>query len=1550
MVPYRWYSIPLLAIACFALSLTGDLVAVWLPSGAVPIDLTAGLAVAALLASGPRPWPGIFLGAYAAALWQEPTRALQPLAAFEALVLAAQALFGAMLTRHLFRASLPLVREAQVVRFLLLAGPVACLLSALATFAPLLRLDAVPAWHAIAGRVPGEGWLAAWSSNTLGVLIGAPLALLLWPGSRQLRRAWGSRVAIPLVITGALLVLGQVALDRFEQREAELADQRQLEAVFEQGFVHLDRAIESLHFVEHFFQASQQVTAEEFALFTARVLRWPGLHSIEWVPRVGHVGALRGGDDGDSPPVKDPAAGEEGEIEGRFSRHFYPSLYIQPESLGRGVRGFDYGSSPARRGAIERARDSGEAAAAPPLGLLQTDRKGIPVFIPVYRQGFDPVGATVDGRRQALRGFIKGNFDIENLFEPLVVAAARAGVHYRLSDLTPGAAPQRLIDNVAANEAPSLLRELSFANRLLQVELHLPPSWQPGVSASARLYQGFSVLAALLVALATLAAAGRNSAAEAMVFARTAALRASEGNLDVTLNSIGDGVLVTDTQGRIVRLNPVAERLMGWTQADAQGEAVETVFRIINEYSREPAVVPVAEVLCTGAIKGLANHTVLIARDGTERAIADSAAPIHGADGRVQGVVLVFRDVSEERVAERALEASEKRYREFIEQAPYGVFVQTGGTFAYLNPKARELLGATDESQLLGRPVLEFLHPDSREAVAARIRQLNQLGIPAPPLEEQWRRLDGGLFHAEATAVPHVHEGVRGALVMLHDISDRKAAEAQRDRFFDLSPDPQCIIDATGRFLRVNPAFSEVLGWSREEFLASGYLAFVHPEDMPQVREGREALGAGATSHQVESRFRCRDGGWRWLSWSLARAPEDGMLYGVARDVTERRDTIEALTRARAEAEYANRAKSAFLATMSHEIRTPMNGVVGLADVLSHGELGEHEADLVQSIRVSAQTLLRLIDDILDFSKIEAGRLELENAPVCLEELVEELCQSLAPVAAARGVRLAVFVAPEVPHHVLGDEVRLRQLLYNLVGNAIKFSGGRAEPGQVAVRAEVCGQAPLRLSFSVVDNGIGMSGETVATLFQPFTQAEVSTTRRFGGTGLGLAICQRLVDMMGGTIAIDSREGEGTRVRVELPFALADTEGDGDTPDLGGVHCAIVATPGIQSADWQAYLRHAGARVACVADLDAAMASAAGPGDIQVVILDQREPIHAALPLNQLFEGGGDVRYVLVSGGRRRRTRLQGGRVVIVEGELPRRLVLLRAVALAAGRLPADAVLDGGERAPAPRRAAPVAQRPDAPILVVEDDAMNRKVILEQLNLLGYGAEVAVDGADALQRWRDRRHALILSDLHMPVMDGYALARAIRAEESPEGRTPIIVLSANALRGEANRAYGAGIDDYLTKPVSLERLDGVLDYWLARRRVDNEGDNPREEAHAPMDNDGIDIGILRDFIGDDPVKVRNFLADYRDAALRLRVDIHRAEQSGDLLQLASLAHRLKSSSRWVGALTLGELCAGLEKAGRAGDRAAIGDYLSRFDQNHARIMADIERHLRDAAP
>lgn len=1554
MVPYRWYSIPLLTIVCTLLMLAPLSLAVLIPDCFLPIQPVAGAALAVLVLVGLRCWPGVFLGVYLASLWPDYSTLYDIPGIFAALVATFQALLGAGLCKGFIRSAEPLSRDRAVAGFLLLSAPVACLVSAAATFAPLLPLSAIPGWQDIAVRPAGQDWMMAWSANSLGVLIFAPLTMILWPGARFFRQAWGARVALPVMVTALLVLVGYIALDRYEHRAARQADNRVIDELLGGGFVHLDHALESLHSVEHFFRASNDVTREEFRIFTASVLRWPGLHDIEWVPQISaddraafESGELNGDAvDGDLLPVpilEDSSGGQR--VSAAVRSQYYPSLFIEPLDGREETLGYDYGSSPSRRLALEKARDNADAIASEPLPLLQSGRLGLPVFIPVYSKYFDPNGSTPEQRRAALRGFIKGNFDVQELFGVLARNARATEVQVRLSDLTPGYRPTVLLDTLEEGAQPSTRSELAFAGRILQVETWLPPVWRSGHSEVARLYQGFSVLAAFLVTLAVLAAAGRNSAAQALVRERTAALLASEQNLEVTLHSIGDGVLVTDTNGRVTRLNPVAEQLMGWSQQEALGRPVEEVFCIVNEHSRNSVPVPVEQVLSTGKIRGLANHTVLIARDGSEHAIADSAAPIDGPDGSVQGVVLVFRDVSEERSVERALETSEKRYRQLIEQAPYGIFVQTRGSFAYLNPRALALLGASEEGQLLGRPVLDFLHPESRPEVARRIEQLSRLGIPAAPLEEQWLRLDGTVLQAEVTAAPHVHEGVRGALVMLQDIGERKAAEAQRDRFFDLSLDPQCVIDNRGHFVRVNSAFTKVLGWQRQAFIAAHYLDFVHPDDIEKALEEEEVIRRGGAAHQVELRFKCENGSWRWLSWSAVSAVSDGLLYAVARDVTASRELIDALTVARREAEYANRAKSAFLATMSHEIRTPMNGVIGLVDVLSHSSLNEHQLELVGTVRSSAQSLLRLIDDILDFSKIEAGRMELENAPVSIEAIIEGLCNSLLPVATAKGVEIRVFVAPDIPESVLADEMRLRQVFYNLVGNAIKFSGSEHSPtGRVDVRAEIASQQPLELKFTIADNGIGISADSLANLFEPFTQGEVSTTRRFGGTGLGLAICKRLIDIMGGTISIDSREGQGTTATVRIPFAVAAEQASPGQFDLAGVHCVVVDSPDINGDDICIYLASAGAKVEKVRDLQAVISGASSGQDL-VVILDKRAPAHASLPIARLFSAVKGARYVLITHGRRRRSRQQGGNVVTIDGDALRRQSLLRAVAVAVGRASPEVVRNPVEVSGASSLPLSVdqARASGRLILVAEDDEINRKVIQQQLQLLGYTADIVGDGKEALSRWRGGGFALLITDLHMPGMDGYSLAQAIRREEEETARIPIIALTANALRGEANRAYGVGINDYLTKPVSLERLASVIEHWLAR-------------AAMPMDTHGngqglenvMDVTILEGFIGNDKVKVREFLRDYRVAAQQLQGELHQAARQGELQQLASLAHRLKSSSRWVGATRLGELCAKLEMLGREGKQQAVSQCLPVFDVNHAAVMSAIERILKDA--
>lgn len=659
----------------------------------------------------------------------------------------------------------------------------------------------------------------------------------------------------------------------------------------------------------------------------------------------------------------------------------------------------------------------------------------------------------------------------------------------------------------------------------------------------------------------------------------------------------------------------------------------------------------------------------------------------------------------------------------------------------------------------------------------------------------------------------------------------------------------------------------------------------------------------------------------------------------LAQRVAERTAELE---RARMDAEQANRAKSTFLATMSHEIRTPMNGVIGIADVLAHGRLSEHQADLVKTIRESASALLGLIDDILDFSKIEAGRLEIEHEPVSIADLVEGLCNSLVPVASRRGVDLTLFVSPEVPDYLLSDDMRLRQLLYNLVGNAIKFSSGQlGRRGRVSVRVEVAESSPLRVAFTISDNGIGIAPQRLGDLFNPFTQAEVSTTRRFGGTGLGLAICKELAGLMKGEIGVESAPNVGATFTVTIPFEAAPEQPKRALHALTGIDCVLIADPGLDVADLQVYLEHAGAHVTTANDEYAAVKGASSTRP--VVLIQSAGQQQATAPVEPLAP---NLRRVLITRGRRRSPRLVEPQTVTLDGEALRRSALLLAVASAAGHVPSESLHNSDRKNFTDDEDTPLsiaeARAQGRLILVAEDDEVNQKVILQQLALLGCAAEIASDGIEALRLWREGHYALLLTDLHMPESDGYTLVEAIRREETAgRPRMPILALTADALRGDASRARAAGIDGYLTKPVRLSVLRTALEKWLPVRETPLPTPTPAVSSGCAG---VLDLGVLKALVGDDRDKVRTLLITYLGSVTRLAPQLQNAVSEGDTRAVADIAHKLKSSSRAVGAMLLGDLCGEIENAGRAGKRSALARHIEVF----AATLVDVETYIRAA--
>jgi PAS domain S-box-containing protein len=360
-------------------------------------------------------------------------------------------------------------------------------------------------------------------------------------------------------------------------------------------------------------------------------------------------------------------------------------------------------------------------------------------------------------------------------------------------------------------------------------------------------------------------------------------------------------------------------------------------------------------------------------------------------------------------------------------------------------------------------------------------------------------------------------------------LMERARVEAERDRFFNLSIDMFCVAGLDGYFKRVNPAFQRTLGYTPEEMVARPFLDFVHPDDREATLGEMRGLSAGRRTLFFRNRYSIRGGGWKWLEWN---ALVDGQrIYAVARDVTAQIEIEESLRLSKEQAEQANRAKSEFLARMSHEIRTPMNAIIGMADLLSRTALLADQREYVRIFQRAGDTLLRLIDDVLDLSKIESDRIELERVDFDPAELASKTVELMSVSAREKGLALACRLVPDLPPRVHGDPNRLRQVLINLLGNAVKFT----ERGEVALSVErIAWERSLR--FAVSDTGIGIPADKLEVVFEAFSQADASTSRKYGGTGLGLAISQRLVNLMGGRIEVESRVGEGSTFAFTIPF------------------------------------------------------------------------------------------------------------------------------------------------------------------------------------------------------------------------------------------------------------------------------------------------------------------------------------------------------------------------------------------------------------------------------
>lgn len=1433
------------------------------PTYVAPIAPASGVALAVLLLWGRWLWPAVWIIAFALIGWLDVSAEGLSLAVIIASVTTAQALLGASVARRFLASSTRQVYDWTLARVLFNVGPLVSLLGASLGAASLLAMRRVGF-----DQAPSV-WLTWWTGDVIGVLLVAPLLLLVL-ARRTDRPAWVDRataVRMGVLLCSALLTLaaGRVGVDQLDENRRHIAAQRLMDEVFDVGFLPLPAAIDALRGVERFLSASTEVTREEFTAYTGWLFSNPAFTSIDWAPKVTHAdraafeATLQAQGFHDYrifEPGSDNLLRRTGERE-----TYYPVLFSEPRASGRAVLGLDHGSFPYRHAEMVHAAMSGVAHLTRLAPLIRTERRSILVFQPVYHQSIQAQAREGNAAGSALprdlRGFVVGIIDARALFDPLINAARARGINIRVSDVTENEPREILVDNLVVGKAPDLSKDLTVGGRTLRLEMQ--PSETNGVGLplvvrpDTAIYQLFAAMAALLVAYVALSTAGHTAAIAREVTERTAELkqelearREAEDQLDrffeLSLNLLG----IAGVDGYFRRINSAFGRTLGWSDAEFLSRPF---LDFVHPEDLQNTISEVAKIASGEPTLGFENR--YRCKDGSWRWLEWTAQPQPG------GLMFVIASDSTER------RASARR--------------------------------------------LQQLNADLERRVGEREEALNALGEK----KEEIRAILDHLLESVVT------------------------------------------IDEHGIVQQANPAIKSVFGYKPEEVVGKN-VSMLMPSPHREAHDNylirylatgeRRVIGM---SREVEGQH--KDGHLIQMELSVAeyRLRSKRMFIGTLRDISERRALITQLTQASMDAEQASQAKSAFLAMMSHEIRTPMNGVIGMVDVLGRTRLNDHQNDLLATIRDSSTTLLSLIDDILDFSKIEAGKLELEPVPVSLVDIVEGLVVSLLSVAAKRDVDLAVFVSPQIPERVIGDEVRLRQILYNLVGNAIKFSAGRpGVRGQVSIRAALDEGVTSLVKISVSDNGIGIPKDRVDELFNPFVQAESSTTRRFGGTGLGLAICKRLVTLMGGSISVDTEAGQGATFIVRLPMYMPSEQPHRPWLRLDGVSCVLLDSDQFHMDDVRAYLEAAGARIKVVQEAK-----------------DVASAIHALPPPTVLVEyasetGGrgidlsaasGTVRRVRVARGRRRRPRITGPDTVTLDSNALRRQALLRAVAVAAGQASPEIFQGPGDDASQHQEVVPPtvgeARSQGRLILVAEDDEVNQKVILQQLGLLGYAAEVATNGAEALEMWRKGGYALLLTDLHMPELDGYQLADAIRREESLGARRPIVALTANALQGEARRAYEVGMDEYLTKPVRLDLLGATLGKWLPGIAAPDAPEPAAVESHGSAKL--FDIGVLTGLVGNAPEVLREFLVDYLDVAEQLFSEVKSAAADGDLREVSACMHKLKSSSRSVGAIPLGDACAGIENACRAGNSADVAGALEKFITLYSSTMERIAQALRD---
>jgi PAS domain S-box-containing protein len=1055
-----------------------------------------------------------------------------------------------------------------------------------------------------------------------------------------------------------------------------------------------------------------------------------------------------------------------------------------------------------------------------------------------------------------------------------------------------------------------------------------------------------------------------------------------------------------NTDFRVVDWNPAAERIFGFSREEAIGRDAPGM--LVPESARAAVDALWQGVLSRKATARLTNENSTkdgrtIVCDWYNTAVVDN-------EGGVIGVVSLAEDITARRQADVELRESRQRMADIIQFLPDATMVRDAeGRIVAWNRAMEEMTGVKAED-ILGkgnyehslpfygarRPVLMDLAMEPREELEKeKYSYLKRRGDTISGEGHITNLGEGIFFVGNASALRDSTGKVVGAIEVVRDVTDRRrfeeALRRSEEQFRTLVENVNIGVyrntgGPRGRFLQANPAMVRMFGYASPEELLQVPVADLYRDPRERQVFIDEVTRNGDVRNRLQA-MRRKDGTPILVSCTANPHFDDrgeiDWLDGVMEDVTERQAAAEELQRAKDAAETANRAKSAFLAMMSHEIRTPMNAIIGMSGLLLDGQMTTEQRDFARTIRNSGEVLLTIINDILDFSKIEAGKLELESGSFDLRHRVESALELMGYRAREKGLELGCLIDAHTPAAVHGDSTRLNQILLNLIGNAIKFT----ERGEVIVRVTAVSLGPpanagatdlqggsFELCFSVRDTGIGITADKRDHLFEAFSQADSSTSRKYGGTGLGLAISKRLVEMMGGRIWLDSEPGRGSTfhftIRVRgaagaVPMYLAREQ-----PGLNGRRVLVVDDNGTNREIVGRQITSWGmAPVITSSGIEALDLLRRGER-VDVLVTDLMMPEMDGLELCrqvQSLPGGSELPLVLMSSAEAGldpacRERF---RAVLLKPVRASRLYDSLVEIFHPGQLPRP---ESQEAVGFDRE---MGRRHPLRILLAEDNPTNQILAREVLGRLGYAVEVAGNGLEVLDALKRRAFDAILMDVQMPEMDGLEATREIRRLFAAEDQPRIIALTADAMEEDRRRCLAAGMDDYLSKPLLLPELIGALERSPVRKAPPRGTSSRPPSAVAalagPASTDSAAGGDppvfdpavlmrLRDMLGQQaeqtlPAILDRFLGD----GPKLLAAQRQALAEGRAADLCRAAHTLKSNAATFGAMALCAVERDLERLTRAGAVAGAEPLIRKGEEEFVRARAAIEQSTRSGA-